>query len=116
MFSLSRKIADYIESENGECEVNIAPFAVFLNEDDINYVEPDISIVCDSSKLDDKGCHGAPVWIIEVVSPGNKPMDYFTKLFKYRSAGVSRMICIFSYFTYQYTESNTTLQATGYQA
>lgn len=88
MFSLSRKIADYIESENGECEVNIAPFAVFLNEDDINYVEPDISIVCDSSKLDDKGCHGAPDWIIEVVSPGNKPMDYFTKLFKYRSAGV----------------------------
>lgn len=33
LFSLSRKIADYIESQNGECEVNIAPFAVFLNKD-----------------------------------------------------------------------------------
>ena len=88
VLSLSRKIADYIESKNGECEVNIAPFAVFLNKDDINYVEPDISVVCNSSKLDDKGCHGAPDWVIEVVSPGNKPMDYFTKLFKYRTAGV----------------------------
>ncbi len=88
LFSLSRKIADYIEANNGECEINIAPFAVFLNEDDVNYIEPDIFIVCDSSKLDDRGCHGAPDWIIEIVSPGNKPMDYFTKLFKYRSAGV----------------------------
>ncbi len=88
VLSLSRKIADYIESKNGECEINIAPFAVFLNKDDINYIEPDISIVCDSSKLDDKGCHGAPDWIIEIVSAGNKTMDYFTKLFKYRTAGV----------------------------
>lgn len=88
LLSLSRKIADYMESENGGCEVNIAPFAVFLSEDDRNYVEPDISIVCDPSKLDEKGCHGAPDWMIEIVSPGSKSMDYFTKLFKYRTAGV----------------------------
>lgn len=88
LFSISRKIADYIDSKNGNCEVNIAPFAVFLNKDDINYVEPGISVVCDSAKLDDKGCHGALDWIIEIVSPGNRPMDYFTKLFKYRTAGV----------------------------
>lgn len=85
---LSRKIADYIDSKNGNCEVNIAPFSVFLGKDDINYVEPDISVVCDLSKLDEKGCHGAPDWIIEIVSPGNRTMDYFTKLFKYRMAGV----------------------------
>ncbi len=88
LLSLGRKIADYIESQNGKCEVDIAPFAVFLNEDEINYVEPDISVICDLTKLDEKGCHGAPDWIIEIVSPGNKPMDYFTKLFKYRTAGV----------------------------
>lgn len=88
VLSLSRKIADYIESKDGWCEINIAPFAVFINKDDINYIEPDISVVCDVSKLDEKGCHGAPDWVIEVVSPGNKPMDYFTKLFKYRTAGV----------------------------
>ena len=35
-----------------------------------------------------KGCTGAPDWIIEIVSPGSRKMDYFTKLFKYRTAGV----------------------------
>lgn len=83
-----REIGNYIQNNNGECEVLPASFAVFLNEDEINYVEPDISVICDRDKITDKGCNGAPDWIIEIVSPGNKPMDYFTKLFKYRSAGV----------------------------
>ena len=81
-------IREYIKSKNGSCRPYVSPFAVFLNKDDTNYVEPDISVICDSSKLDDKGCHGAPDWVIEIVSPGNKPMDYFTKLFKYRTANV----------------------------
>lgn len=85
---LHQAIANYIDSKDGNCEVYAAPFAVFLGEDDINYVEPDISVICEQSKLDEKGCHGAPDWIIEIVSPGSKPMDYFTKLFKYRTAGV----------------------------
>ena len=85
---LSRLIADYIDLKGGSCEVDIAPFAVFLNEDDKNYVEPDISVICDRNKLTDKGCTGAPDWIIEVVSPGSRRMDYFTKLFQYRTAGV----------------------------
>lgn len=88
LLSLSRKIADYIEENHGECEVDIAPFAVFLNADDKNYVEPDISVICDQNKLNNKGCIGAPDWIIEIVSPGSKHMDYMIKLFKYRSAGV----------------------------
>lgn len=87
-FFLSRKIADYIDLNNGSCKVYPAPFAVFLNEDDKNYVEPDISVICDQNKLDDKGCNGAPDWIIEIVSPSSRRMDYFTKLFKYRTAGV----------------------------
>lgn len=81
-------IREYINTNNGSCEVDIAPFAVFLNKDDTNYVEPDISVICDPHKLTDKGCSGAPDWIIEIVSPGSRRMDYFTKLFKYRNAGV----------------------------
>lgn len=88
LLSLSRLIADYIDRKGGSCEVDIAPFAVFLNADDKNYVEPDISVICDRDKLNDRGCVGAPDWIIEVVSPGSRRMDYFTKLFKYRTAGV----------------------------
>lgn len=88
VFSLSRRIADYIDSNDDSCKVYLAPFAVFLNENDTNYVEPDISVICDSSKLTDKGCNGAPDWIVEIVSPGSRQMDYFTKLFKYQTAGV----------------------------
>lgn len=85
---LFRRIADYIDSSGGTCQPYIAPFAVFLNEDDKNYVEPDISVICRPDKLTDKGCVGAPDWILEIVSPGSRHMDYMIKLFKYRTAGV----------------------------
>lgn len=88
VLSMSRSIADYIDSKKVPCEVDIAPFAVFLNCNDKAYVEPDISVICDRDKLTDQGCNGAPDWIIEVVSPGSKRMDYYIKLFKYRTAGV----------------------------
>lgn len=82
------EIGNFIRTKKGDCKVYPAPFAVFLNKDDRTYVEPDISVICDKSKLDDRGCNGAPDWIIEIVSTGSKKMDYFTKLFKYRTAGV----------------------------
>ena len=85
---ISTEINLYIRNNNGSCEVFPAPFAVFLNKNEANYVEPDISVICDTSKLDDKGCHGAPDWIIEIVSQSSKQMDYYKKLFKYRTAGV----------------------------
>ena len=87
-WKLHQAIANYIDSRNGLCEVYAAPFAVFLNDDDINYVEPDLSVIGDLSKLDDKGCHGAPDWVIEIVSSYSRSRDYITKLFKYRTAGV----------------------------
>lgn len=86
---LHRLIANYIENHHSTCEVLPAPFAVFLNEkDDKTYLEPDISVICDSEKLDEKGCHGAPDWIIEIVSPSSKPRDYIKKMIKYNMAGV----------------------------
>lgn len=51
-------------------------------------MEPDLSVICDLSKLDDGGCHGALDWIIEIVSPSSKSRDYMIKLFKYCTAGV----------------------------
>ena len=77
---LFTSIDSYIKSNDGSCEPFFAPFAVFLNEDNTNYVEPDICVVCDHNKLTDKGCSGAPDWIIEIVSPSNRPVDYYTKL------------------------------------
>ena len=78
----------HIRENDGDCEVFPAPFAVFLEGNDKNYVEPDISVVCDRDKITDYGCNGAPDWVIEIVSPSSRKMDYFKKLFKYRTSGV----------------------------
>ncbi len=86
---LHLEIGNYIRSKGGTCEVFPAPFAVFLYEDDSKYLEPDISVVCDKNRLDEHGCKGAPDWIIEIVSPSSRAMDYYTKLSLYREAGVS---------------------------
>lgn len=89
---LHLEIANYIRAHKGSCEVFPAPFAVFLQPTspiyEKDYLEPDLSVVCTPDKIDNKGCHGAPDWIIEIVSPGSKRQDYYTKLSLYRAAGV----------------------------
>lgn len=81
-------IGNYIHVQNGDCEAYPGPFAVFLNGNNDIYLEPDISVICDKSKLTDEGCKGAPDWVIEIVSPSSRPMDYNKKLIKYGTAGV----------------------------
>ena len=73
---LSFVIQEYIFSHAGNCQLLMAPFAVNLDADDKNWVEPDISVICDRNKLHDHGCFGAPDWIIEIVSPSSRRMDY----------------------------------------
>ena len=87
-YAIARKISDYIDNKSGSCEVFLAPFAVFLDKDDQNYVEPDISVICDKNKLSDRGCEGAPDFIIEIVSPSSRRMDYSKKMGLYLEAGV----------------------------
>ncbi|MDE5938097.1 MAG: Uma2 family endonuclease [Lachnospiraceae bacterium] len=85
---LSARIWSYIKEQGGPCKVLPAPFAVYIKDDGHNYVEPDISVICDQDKLDEKGCHGAPDWVIEIVSPSSKTMDYIRKCALYEAAGV----------------------------
>lgn len=85
---LSRIIGNYIESNHGSCEIYPAPFAVFIKKDDKNYVEPDISVICDKNKLSDRGCEGAPDFIIEIVLPSSRRMDYYKKCALYAESGV----------------------------
>ena len=58
-----------------------------LYHDKTTIVEPDISVICDTKKLTEKGYSGAPDWIIEIVSPSNASHDYITKLNMYHNAG-----------------------------
>ncbi len=80
------EIGAYIKSNNGSCKIYPAPFDVILKntDEDItnskNIVQPDISIICDKSKLTDKGCTGSPDMIVEVISPFNPSNDYVRKL------------------------------------
>ena len=85
---LYTQIKLYIKGNKGPCRVFLAPFAVYIKDDIHNYVEPDISVICDKEKLDEKGCHGAPDWVIEIVSPSSRHMDYERKLSLYEAAGV----------------------------
>ena len=86
---LFNTIFNYLQAKDGPCEVYPAPFAVKLfSEDDKNVVEPDISVICNPNKLTDRGCTGAPDWIVEIVSPSNSSHDYIRKLNLYADAGV----------------------------
>ncbi len=74
--------------------MNIAPFDVRLpradeaDADITTVVQPDIVVVCDRSKLDDRGCRGAPDWIIEILSPSSAAHDQVRKLALYERQGV----------------------------
>lgn len=81
-------ISQKIKEKGGKCRVLPAPFAVFIKKDNSNYVEPDVVVICDRDKLDDKGCHGAPDWAIEIVSPSSEKIDCVRKLALYKEAGV----------------------------
>ena len=84
-----KKIVYYIDQKRGDCKVYPAPFAVKLFENDNKtIVEPDISVICDQNKLTNKGCTGAPDWIIEIISPSTSSHDYIRKLNLYADAGV----------------------------
>ena len=87
---LTTEINLYIRKKQGRCEVLPAPFAVFLEDanGNENLVEPDISVICDPEKIDEKGCHGAPDWVIEIVSPSSKSIDYGRKQALYLLSGV----------------------------
>lgn len=85
---LNTEINIYIRLKKGSCKVYPAPFAVKLFNDRDDTVEPDISVICDPEKLTDRGCTGAPDWIIEIISPSNPAHDYVRKLNLYLDAGV----------------------------
>ena len=88
LVELSTQIYLYIKRNKGKCKMIPSAFAVYIKDDIHNYVEPDITVVCDRDKLDEKGCHGAPDWVIEIVSPSSRSMDYVRRLVLYEEAGV----------------------------
>ena len=92
-FEMGRQLGNYLEGK--QCKAYPAPFGVRLfqragdsPEDVDTIVEPDISVICDRSKLDQYGCNGAPDLVIEVLSPSTQRHDQLVKLNLYQRAGV----------------------------
>jgi Uma2 family endonuclease len=83
-YRLHSMIDSFIRANHGTCEVN---GEIDVRLDNENTVIPDISVVCDPSKLDDHGCNDAPDWVIEVTST-NRENDFDRKLWLYRESGV----------------------------
>lgn len=77
-----------------KCELYTAPFDVRIpkqdKEDDkiFTVVQPDLSVICDPEKLDERGCIGAPDLVIEILSPGNSKKEMDVKFTLYEEAGV----------------------------
>lgn len=88
------QISNYGRAKN--CKVFHGPFDVRLpllknnqtkNEID-TVVQPDITVVCDFSKLDERGCNGAPDWVIEILSKSTSKKDLTEKFEIYQEAGI----------------------------
>ena len=84
------------EFKNHNCNLYAAPFDVRLlnknkstaNKDVFTVVQPDLCVICDENKLDDKGAIGAPDLVIEILSPGNSKKEMKYKYDLYEEAGV----------------------------
>ena len=93
-FKLSVQIGNYLT--NKSCAAYTAPFDVRLtnkrkkvaDKSIFSVVQPDISVICDETKLDEKGCVGAPDWVIEILSPGNSKKEMKEKFSLYEENGV----------------------------
>ena len=89
-------MSNYIKKHKGKCKVFHAPFDVRLPKrpEDIQdnkidtVVQPDVCVICDLSKIDERGCIGAPDMVVEVLSPSSQQYDYVHKREKYESSGV----------------------------
>jgi Uma2 family endonuclease len=95
-----QKISSFIANElynylkGKKCEVYYAPFDVRLprkskeDKDIITVLQPDICVICNLSKLDGRGCLGAPDIVVEILSPGNNAKELKNKYEVYEESGV----------------------------
>ena len=96
---LSRIISNHFFGK--KCSMYFAPFDVRLiktgtNDSDVyTVVQPDLCVICDENKIDEKGCIGSPDWIIEILSPASSKKDLNEKYNLYEENGVKEYWVVF---------------------
>ncbi|GAW30543.1 Uma2 family endonuclease [Carboxydocella sp. JDF658] len=118
--NLSLLLGSYFRDR--DCEVYAAPFDVLLlapgesEEDCTNVVQPDLLVVCDQTKLNERGCKGSPDLVVEILSPSTASIDYIKKMALYEKYGVkeywivspkSRTVQIFALVDAHFNEPDT---------
>jgi Uma2 family endonuclease len=102
----SKRLMNIFENhfQNKKCEAFYAPFDVRLynrqksilaDQEVFTVVQPDICVVCDDAKIDERGCNGAPELIIEILSQSNKQTDLKDKYHLYAESGVTEYWIIY---------------------
>ena len=81
-----RQITNFLVGK--PCRIYAAPFDIRIHRGKDTVFVPDISVICDSSKINKRGCEGAPDLIVEILPPSTSRFDRFTKFHEYRRAGV----------------------------
>jgi len=94
-FNLVFEVGTFFRKRKGKCRIFYAPFDVrfptgaYRGDDEIyNVVQPDICVICDATKIDKKGCIGAPDLIVEILSPSTAKHDKDKKFHLYEKFGV----------------------------
>lgn len=89
--NLHRDLAVFLKDK--PCKIYHAPFDVRLNAEtaDNTVVQPDLIVVCDHSKLDERGCNGTPDMVVEILSPSTARHDRLVKFQTYQNAGVREL-------------------------
>ena len=102
------QLGNYLKGK--KCKAYLSPFDVRIFEqegdspEDVDTVlQPDLMVICDKSKVDRHGVHGAPDLVIEILSPASARYDRLVKFNLYQRAGVkeywivdpsSRTVCV----------------------
>ena len=82
------EIGSHIRKQKGSCKVYPGSLALYLNQDSETYLVPDLMVVCDRSKIENKGIINGPDVVMEIVSPSSRRRDYILKQNKYQRSGV----------------------------
>ena len=91
VLEIAQSLRQYVKDHNGQCKVAAQNVALYVNEilnDDLNFFLPDVMVVCNPGKIDEKGAHTVPLFVAEVTSEGTRKNDYNGKLEVYRKIGV----------------------------
>ncbi|MGQ0699567.1 MAG: Uma2 family endonuclease [Panacagrimonas sp.] len=96
------QIKNFLRDKRGQCSVFAAPFDVRFprklsdnEDDDDTVVQPDIVVICDKTRIDGRGCRGAPTFLIEILSPNTARKDLTVKRRLYERQGVAEFWLVY---------------------